>query len=67
MDKQKIRFRIDKKGNIKVETLQGFTGTDCEATLDSVMACIGGKMTDSGDKDDKFKQKDASSFVSSNF
>ena len=48
---------IDKKGNCKVQTLEGFSGTECHATLDSVMAGVG-TCTKQGDTDDYYKTDD---------
>lgn len=63
---KKVKFIIDNEGNFTAETLEGFSGTSCENTLDEIVASIGGaKLIDEHDRDDKYKNDDIEQFISS--
>lgn len=63
---KKIKFIIDKQGNFRTETLEGFSGNSCNKTLDEIVMSIGGNATliDAEDKDDKYKKEDVENFIS---
>lgn len=65
MATQKIKFTVKKNGGgaFKVETMEGFTGTSCENTVDQILVSVGAKTQDSGNKDDQYKNNDPIAWV----
>ena len=48
MDERRIKFIIDKQGNITVETLDGFSGTSCVEKMKHIQVLLGGEQMESG-------------------
>lgn len=55
---KRVKVTIDKKGNIQVETLQGFIGQQCHEAVDQVMQVINGSITESKDKSEFYMSDD---------
>ena len=55
---KRVKVTIDKKGNIQVETLQGFIGQQCHKAVDQVMQVINGSITESKDKSEFYMSDD---------
>lgn len=52
---KRFKIRISKKGNVRIETISGFAGTNCNETVDEVMACINGRCVGEGDTEDRHR------------
>lgn len=55
---KRIKVTIDKKGNIQVETLQGFIDQQCHEAVDQVMQVINGSIAESKDKSEFYMSDD---------
>lgn len=55
---KRVKVTIDKKGNIQVETLQGFIGQQCHEAVDQVMQVINGSIVESKDKSEFYMSDD---------
>ena len=60
---KRFKVIIDKKGNIQVETLQGFIGQECHQAVDQVMQVINGVPEVNTDKDDFYLYDDPGQFL----
>ena len=64
MSEKRIKFTVKKNGGgaFKVET-EGFTGSSCDTAVDGIIASVGGRVTDGGDKEERYHVDDPSAFV----
>lgn len=60
---KRLKIVIDKAGNLSIETKQGFIGNQCQQTIDTVMAAVGGTCMEERPTDDMFKNDDPSAFA----
>lgn len=60
---KRVKVIIDKKGNIQVETLQGFIGQQCHEAVDQVMQVINGSITESKDKGEFYMSDNPDQFL----
>jgi hypothetical protein len=60
---KRVKVTIDKKGNIQVETLQGFIGQQCHEAVDQVMQVINGSIVESKDKGEFYMSDNPDQFL----
>lgn len=60
---KRVKVTIDKKGNIQVETLQGFIGQQCHEAVDQVMQVINGSIVESKDKGEFYMPDNPDQFL----
>ena len=60
---KRVKVTIDKKGNIQVETLQGFIGQQCHEAVDQVMQVINGSIAESKDKSEFYMPDNPDQFL----
>ena len=60
---KRVKVIIDKKGNIQVETLQGFIGQQCHEAVDQVMQVINGSIVESKDKSEFYMSDNSDQFL----
>lgn len=60
---KRVKVIVDKKGNIQVETLQGFIGQQCHEAVDQVMQVINGSIVESKDKSEFYMSDNPDQFL----
>ena len=65
MAERRMKFIIKKNGGgaFTVETKDGFVGAQCENEVETFIGAIGAKVVNSGDKDERYYNKDIDTFV----
>lgn len=60
---KRFKVIIDKKGNIQVETKEGFLGQECHHAVDQVMQVINGSIVENKDTEGFYNNSDPNQFL----
>jgi len=65
MSEKRIVFTVQKNGSgaFTVETKDGFVGTQCDTAVEAIIGGLGAKVTDGGDKDERYLAEDPNVLV----